>query len=132
MKYRGQFITATILGLTAVVFGAFSAHGLEGRIDESALDSFSTAVEYQFYHVIVCLLLCFAPDYFRQNLIKLSLNLFLLGTVLFCGSIYMLSTQGAIHNLDVGFLGPVTPVGGAIFISGWFVLMISAIPEKKE
>jgi len=132
MKYRFQFITAAIFGLIAVVFGAFSAHGLEGRIEESALNAFNTAVQYQFYHVLAVIALCFAPDHFRANLIKLAIHFFLLGTLVFCGTIYLLSTQGAVHQMDVSFLGPITPIGGTILISGWFVLIVSAIPKNEH
>nr|MBS0038120.1 DUF423 domain-containing protein [Saprospiraceae bacterium] len=131
MKYRFQFILAAIFGLIAVVFGAFSAHGLEGRIDDSALQSFNTAVEYQFYHVLAVIALCFAPETYRQNLIKLTIHFFLLGIVIFCGSIYILSTQGAVHHMDVSFLGPITPIGGTVLIAGWFVLIVSAIPKRE-
>ncbi len=132
VKYRTQFITAGCMGLIAVVFGAFSAHGLEGRLDESSLNSFKTAVEYQFYHVLAILIMCFAPEQLRANLVRLSMNLFIIGIVLFCGSIYLLSTSGEVHQMQLDFLGPITPVGGAILISGWFVLIVSAIPERKK
>ena len=131
IKYRSQFIAAGSLGLIAVVFGAFSAHGLEDRLDESSLRSFNTAVEYQFYHVLAILIMCFAPEKLRENLVRLCINLFLTGIVLFCGSIYLLSTSGVVHNMEVGFLGPVTPIGGTVLISAWFVLIVSAIPERK-
>lgn len=131
IKYRNQFIVLGCLGLIAVVFGAFSAHGLEDRLDESSLNSFKTAVEYQFYHVIVGLLMCFAPEKLRANLVRLSINLFITGMFIFCGSIYLLSTAGEIHQINVSALGPVTPVGGAILVSAWFVLIVSAIPERK-
>ncbi|TVR89613.1 MAG: DUF423 domain-containing protein [Saprospirales bacterium] len=120
------------MGLIAVVFGAFSAHGLEGRLDESSLNSFKTAVEYQLYHVLAILIMCSAPEQLRANLVRLSMNLFIIGILLFCGSIYLLSTSGEVHHMQLDFLGPITPVGGAILISGWFVLIVSAIPERKK
>ena len=131
IKYRNQFIVLGCLGLIAVVFGAFSAHGLEDRLDESSLNSFKTAVEYQFYHVITGLVMCFAPVQLRSNLVRLSINFFITGIFIFSGSIYLLSTAGVVHQMEVGFLGPITPVGGAILIAGWFVLIVSAIPERK-
>jgi len=131
INFRNQFILAASLGLIAVVFGAYSAHGLEGRLDEASLKAFNTAVEFHFYHVLITILACFAPSGFRQNLVKLAIHFFLIGIFIFCGSIYLLSTAGVVHQMNVSFLGPITPLGGAILISGWFVLVVSAIPQKK-
>ena len=131
IKYRNQFIIICCLGLIAVVFGAFSAHGLEGKLENSSLKAFNTAVQFHFYHVLVAMIACFAPEGFRHNLVKLAINFFIIGIFLFSGTIYLLSTASVVHQMDVSFLGPLTPIGGTILISAWFVLIVSAIPQKK-
>lgn len=130
ITYRNQFIILSCLGLIAVIFGAFSAHGLEGRLEDSSLKAFNTAVQFHFYHVIIGIIACFAPKGYRQNLVKLAINFFIIGIFLFSGTIYLLSTAGVVHQMNVSFLGPITPIGGTILIAGWFVLIVSGIPQK--
>lgn len=101
-------------GLLAVAFGAFGAHALRGRLDEYARGIFETAVQYHFYHslalLVVGLLAMSAPD---AALLKSGGWLFLIGLVLFSGSLYALSLTG------VKWLGAITPLGGLAFIAGW-------------
>jgi uncharacterized membrane protein YgdD (TMEM256/DUF423 family) len=121
----------------AVALGALGAHFLksklhEGLITESNLQSFETAVKYQMYHAIVLLLLGFWAA--KQDS-KSFLNAgycFMVGTFLFSGSIYILSTTGLTGFSNVKFLGPVTPLGGLCFIAGWILLGFGAIRLKEE
>ena len=104
-------------GLLAVAFGAFGAHALRGRLDDYAMGVFETAVQYHFYHtlalMVVGLLALHQPHTF---LLRSSGWLFLLGLVLFSGSLYGLSLTG------IKWLGAVTPLGGLAFIAGWACL----------
>ena len=101
-------------GLLAVAFGAFGAHALRGRLDDYAMGVFETAVQYHFYHalalVAVGLLALHQP---QAALLRSSGWLFLLGLVVFSGSLYALSLSG------IKWLGAITPLGGLAFIAGW-------------
>ncbi|GHD35103.1 DUF423 domain-containing protein [Halioglobus pacificus] len=112
---------AAASGLLAVVFGAFGAHALKGKLDAYALGVFETAVQYQFYHALALLavgiLLVQLPD---ASLLRSSGWLFVTGTVIFSGSLYILSLTG------IKWLGAVTPLGGLAFIAGWACLMAAA------
>lgn len=112
------FLTlAATSGLLAVALGAFGAHALRNRLDTYAMDIFETAVQYQFYHSLA--LLCVGLLALNQPgmvLLKSSGWLFVVGIVIFSGSLYLLSLTG------LRWLGAVTPVGGLALIAGWACL----------
>ena len=112
------FITlASLSGMLAVMFGAFGAHALKGRLDDYALGVFQTAVQYHFYHSLALLAVgMLALSQPQTALLRSSGWLFLMGIVIFSGSLYMLSLTG------VRWLGAVTPLGGLAFIAGWACL----------
>lgn len=121
-------ITAAILGLIAVILGAFGAHGLEGKVSESGLDNWNTAVNYQFYHVFALLFLA-TFSRAKNGLIQAAYICFTVGIFLFSGSLYLLSTR-EITGISTGILGPITPIGGLFFIIGWFSLILATIRHK--
>ncbi len=116
------FITlAALSGMFAVIFGAFGAHGLRGRLDDYAMGVFETAVQYHFYHALALLAVgIIALSQPQTTLLKSSGWLFLLGTLIFSGSLYILALSG------VKWLGAVTPLGGLAFIAGWACLAVAS------
>jgi|TARA_R110002072_G_scaffold99563_12_gene218988 uncharacterized membrane protein YgdD (TMEM256/DUF423 family) len=112
------FITlASLSAMLAVAFGAFGAHALKGRLDDYSLGVFETAVQYHFHHSFALLLVgVIALSQPQTVMLKSSGWLFLLGIVIFSGSLYLLSLTG------VRWLGAVTPLGGLSFIAGWACL----------
>jgi uncharacterized membrane protein YgdD (TMEM256/DUF423 family) len=112
------FITlASISGMLAVAFGAFGAHALRDRLDSYAMGVFETAVQYHFYHSLALLAVgVIALSQPQTVMLKSSGWLFLLGIVIFSGSLYVLSLSG------VKWLGAITPLGGLAFIGGWACL----------
>ncbi len=112
------FITlASLSGMLAVAFGAFGAHALRDRLDDYALGVFETAVQYHFYHSLALLAVgVIALQQPQAALLRSSGWLFLLGIVVFSGSLYLLSMTG------MRWLGAVTPLGGLSFIAGWACL----------
>ena len=104
------------LGASAVGLGALGAHTLAGFLDESSLESFKTAV---FYHVAHTIALMALKNYPNRSL---TVWLWSLGILLFSGSIYLLVTD-IFMGLDLNFLGPITPIGGILFIAGWLSLI---------
>ncbi len=112
------FITlASLSGMLAVMLGAFGAHALKGRLDAYAAGVFETAVQYHFYHSLALLAVgVIALSQPQTVLLKSSAWLFLIGIVVFSGSLYLLSVTG------VRWLGAITPLGGLAFIGGWACL----------
>jgi uncharacterized membrane protein YgdD (TMEM256/DUF423 family) len=112
------FITlASLSAMLAVVFGAFGAHALKGRLDDYAMGVFQTAVQYHFYHSLALLAVgVIALSQPQTALLRSSGWLFIVGMVVFSGSLYLLSVSG------LRWLGAITPLGGLAFIAGWACL----------
>jgi len=112
------FLTlASLSGMLAVILGAFGAHGLKNRLDAYSMGVFETAVQYHFYHSLALLAVgVLAVSQPQTALLKSSGWLFLIGIVIFSGSLYILSVTG------MRWLGAVTPLGGLAFIGGWACL----------
>ena len=112
------FITlASLSGMLAVVFGAFGAHALKGKLDDQALKVFETAVQYHFYHTFALLVVgVIALNQPQTVLLKSSGWSFVIGILVFSGSLYLLSLTG------VRWLGAITPLGGLALIAGWACL----------
>lgn len=100
----------------AVALGAFAAHALKARLDASLLATFEVGVRYQIYHALALLAVAWASARWPGPMVTASGWLFVAGSVLFSGSLYLLSLTGA------RWLGPVTPLGGAALIAGWLLL----------
>jgi uncharacterized membrane protein YgdD (TMEM256/DUF423 family) len=125
---RQIILTASIFGMLAVVAGAFGAHALKTLITEKQLETWHTAVQYQFYHVFALL---FLSTFARSNrVIKASYYFFVVGIILFSGSLYMLACVDLINQNWVFLMGGATPFGGLLFILGWLMLAIAAIRNK--
>lgn len=121
-------ITAAIFGILAVILGAFGAHKVKEIISTSQLDTWHTAVQYHFYHTLALLFLStFAR--FKNNLINISSYCFVLGIIFFSGSLYLIALKDVL-NINTRIIGPITPLGGLLFICGWIGLLLAAIKDK--
>ena len=124
-------LTASILGMLGVITGAFGAHGLKALITSAQLEVWHTAVQYHFYHVFALLFLStFAR--FKNNLIVASFYFFTFGIFLFSGSLYLMACRDVL-GLSSGLvkvIGPVTPIGGLLFLIGWLMLALAALRHK--
>lgn len=106
-------LLGSLSGFTGVVLGAFAAHGLRGRLTDDLLNVFETGVRYQIYHALALLLVALAFSRWPRGEFTAAGWCFVLGTVVFSGSLYALSLTG------VRWLGAVTPIGGLAFLLGW-------------
>ena len=121
--------TAAILGMLAVITGAFGAHSLKARLSPLQLQTWGTAVQYHFYHVFALLFLA-ALNRVNSGLTYASYWLFTFGIVFFSGSLYLLACSSILQWNWLHVLGPITPVGGLLFISGWVTLALAARKEN--
>lgn len=122
---------AAFLGALAVALGAFAAHGLKEVVPENAAQVFETGVRYQFYHVFA---LFFAGQLYGKYGTKLlwyATVSFVLGILLFSGSLYLMTFKIAKDIKGLDWLGPVTPIGGVSFIAGWLCLGLG-IPNSRH
>ncbi len=118
-------IIGSIFGFLAVILGAFGAHYLKKMFTEELQKSFETGVKYQMYHAILLVLLGFNLD-FTTTLHTNAIIFFIVGVVLFSGSIYGLCISSAKGN-KFKFLGPITPLGGLCLLIGWGLLIYTFI-----
>jgi uncharacterized membrane protein YgdD (TMEM256/DUF423 family) len=122
-------VTASVFGMLAVIAGAFGAHGLEGLLSPKNLEVWRTAVQYQFYHVFALLFLANLTRS-RTRLVNDCYYLFSFGIIFFSGSLYLLSCRGLLGWSWLPLIGPVTPIGGLLFIGGWVTLGVAALRDK--
>lgn len=118
---RTFLIIAAVSGLIAVVLGAFGAHGLKGRLEPKLLDAFETGVRYQFFHTFALIAVALLIEKLGAAQLVPAGWLFAIGIVLFSGSLYLLAVT------SWKWLGPITPLGGLLFIAGWVMLLIAAV-----
>lgn len=110
-----------ISGALGVMLGAFGAHGLKDKLSEEMLKVWQTGVEYHFYHTFALLTVGLLALKFQSGLLTSSGWSFLVGILIFSGSLYALSLSG------VKILGAITPIGGLAFIVGWILLAVTVI-----
>ena len=122
MTQQAFIITGALFGMLAIIFGAFGAHALKKTLSEDQLKSFETGVKYQMYHAIVLLILGFNQEFSTSAMYWC----FTIGIVLFSFSIYGLILSDA-KGKKLRFLGPITPIGGLLFVIGWLQIIIQAL-----
>ena len=124
-KIRYLLIAGFLSGGLAVILGAFGAHMMhETLVRNGRLETYRTAVTYQFVHSMALILTAILYHFFPSRLIYVSALLFLAGIVLFSGSLYILSFNG---NIIYGIL---TPAGGLCFISAWLLPVLAFIKKQ--
>ncbi len=117
------------LGVLAVALGAMGAHSLAGRIAPDQLTVYRTGVFYHMTHTVVLLALTLWMERSHSPKLRAAFWLILAGIVCFSGSLYLLSTRDLLGLRHWKWLGPVTPLGGMLFIAGWFVLALFGMSQ---
>lgn len=121
-------IFACISGLTAVIFGAFGAHILKRILSEQQVLVFETGVRYQFFHTFALIAVALLSRYTSKRWTTIAGWLFLVGIILFSGSLYLLSLT---EFLEIQYMqkviGPITPIGGLLFVAGWASLLRACV-----
>lgn len=115
---RGFLVLGAVLAALGVAAGAFGAHALAGRVPAERLAIFETAARYHLVHALALVLVGVLAE--RGLEVRAAGWLLLAGVVVFSGSLYLLVLSGA------SWLGAVTPLGGAAFITGWLALAWAA------
>ncbi|MFD1852232.1 DUF423 domain-containing protein [Oceanobacillus bengalensis] len=108
-------------GFIAVAFGAFGAHGLEGRLSASQLETWNTAVQYQMFHTMALFVTGLLLMKFDSSSLNWAGWLFFIGIILFSGSLYIYATT-AIKTFAM-----ITPIGGIAFLVGWVLIGIAVL-----
>ncbi len=123
---------ASIVALMAVVLGAFAAHGLQSKISSNQITVFQTGVRYQFYHAFGIFITAILMHKSDNIWLKRAAWSFVLGIILFSGSLYLLSCREWLHLTSWKWLGPITPIGGVFFIIGWASLFLASFKSSNN
>jgi uncharacterized membrane protein YgdD (TMEM256/DUF423 family) len=113
---RTFFVIGAILGAVGVAAGAFGAHGLRASVSPEMLAVFETGVRYHLFHALALLAVAWASTRWASAAIRVAGWLFVVGILVFSGSLYVLTLTG------IRAFGAITPFGGVAFIAGWFLL----------
>jgi len=108
-----------------VALGALGAHALKAALSPELTATFETAVRYQMYHSLALVVLGLLEMRAPQRNLVVAGWLFVWGTVLFSGSLYLLALTHAT------WLGIITPMGGTLFLAGWVFLVVGVIKGRQ-
>jgi uncharacterized membrane protein YgdD (TMEM256/DUF423 family) len=116
----------------AVVLGSMGAHAMKPVLTEEALNSWDTAVKYQYYQSLGLLVLdvCGRFVSVKKRLHSIAMHTIAAGVLCFCASLYLRSSS-PLTGVDFSWLGPVAPIGGLLFIAGWILAAFSFTNGNK-
>ncbi|MDA0740132.1 MAG: DUF423 domain-containing protein [Nitrospirae bacterium] len=118
MTGRQILALGAVLAGIAVATGAFGAHMLRPRLSERMMEVFETGVRYHMFHSLALLFSGWALTQFELGIFRKAALAFVVGIVIFSGSLYVLALS------DTRWLGAMTPIGGVLFLTGWVCLAI--------
>ena len=128
--HRKLIATGALLGAIAVALGAFGAHGLKKIVPAETVQTFQTGVQYQMYHALALLLTGLLYEKCYQKYARIAGVLFMIGIILFSGSLYLLTAGKAAETTSLDKAGIITPFGGVAFIAGWLFLFVAAMKKN--
>jgi uncharacterized membrane protein YgdD (TMEM256/DUF423 family) len=123
---------ATILGALSVVMGAFGAHKLKEFIAPETLATYQTGVTYQFYHCFALLAVGILYKRYQNKWMEWAGRFFILGIILFSGSLYLLTALKATKDVGLEGFGILTPLGGLLLVAGWISFFLAIPAERKS
>jgi uncharacterized membrane protein YgdD (TMEM256/DUF423 family) len=119
MNQRITLLTGVVFAGLGVAIGAFGAHGLRPVLEQyGRTETFELAVRYQFYHTFALIFSGVLMQHFGSRHVNRAAGCFVAGIIIFSGSLYALSLSGIL------LFGAITPIGGVLFIAGWFFLFL--------
>ena len=123
---QNKWITSgAILAALAVATGAFGAHALQALVSEKAIKTWETAVQYHIFHAIALVVCGLLQQHAQPKKLQPAAGFFLMGLLLFSGSLYTMVLLQAVGLTSYRWLGAITPFGGLAFITGWVLLALS-------
>ncbi|HTO15473.1 MAG TPA: DUF423 domain-containing protein [Edaphocola sp.] len=128
---KKAIVAAAIFGMLAVILGAFGAHALKEKLTPELLNTFETGVKYQMYHAITLLGLGILSIVHPSKWANRAALMFIIGILLFSGSIYALVALKHSGSVGLSGLGIITPIGGMFLVLGWLMILLAAFEKKK-
>ena len=129
---RNFLSVAALLGALSVALGAFAAHKLKTMTSPDVVNIFETGVRYQFYHVFALLFVAFLSEKINNKWMIWAGNCFIMGIILFCGSLYALTALAIAESTHRTLVGIATPIGGVFFILGWVFMYFGVMKRDNK
>lgn len=130
MTGKWALVTGSVLAGLGVALGAFGAHGLKKYVAAETVGTFQTGVQYQMYHAFALLIVGILSERFaNSSQMAWAGWAFLIGILLFSGSLYALVALKATQKVGLGGIGIITPIGGLFFIAGWILLALAVMKK---
>lgn len=129
---KSYLMAGAIFGLLGVVLGAFGAHVIKEAVPSSALEVYKTGVTYQFYHAFALLAVGVLSAWFPGKALSVSGLLFVIGIILFSGSLYFITWMQAGGRTVPAGVGVLTPIGGLFLIAGWISLLVALVAGRAR
>ena len=130
--HKRFLIAGTVFGGLAVALGAFGAHGLERLTHDADIQhGFRTGAEYQMYHALALLAVALVYEKFPNRILQWAGNCFIAGILLFSGSLYILTLLKIQLSGATRWIGPITPIGGLLFITGWVCFLVGTVKKSS-
>lgn len=130
--HRNILSSAALLGALAVALGAFGAHGLKQIVPPETVNTFETGVRYHFLHVFALIATGLISMHYSSSLFRRAAQCFLVGILLFSGSLYLLTFLKATDSVGLGGIGIITPIGGVFLIAGWLLLFAGILKSSDR
>lgn len=124
-------MTGTFLAGLAVILGAFGAHGLKKIVPPETVTTFQTGVQYQMYHALALIFVGMLFEKADSGIMKWAGICFIIGILLFSGSLYLLTLLKAKNTVGLSGIGIITPFGGLFFVAGWLMMFIGVWKALK-
>lgn len=131
---RTSLLSGSIFAALAVALGALGAHSLKqgGQLSDQQLIAWDTAARYQIYHALALIAVGIMAKVFGESkTLKAAMWLFIVGILFFSGSLYLLSTA-PLTGIGTGIIGPITPIGGLLFISAWVCVALVVVRDTRQ
>ena len=124
---KTYLVLGTLLAGLGVALGAFGAHGLKKWVGPETVATYQTGVHYQLYHAFALLVVGLLQTRYANAFLQWAGLCFVVGTVLFSGSLYLLASLKAMNRVAGTGIVLLTPAGGLFFIAGWILLLVGIL-----
>lgn len=123
--HKIYLVLGSVLAGLGVVLGAFGAHGLKQHVPPETVASYQTGVQYQMYHAFALMVVGILSERMNSTWLNLAGIFFVIGILLFSGSLYLLASLKAMNKVGVSGIGIITPIGGVLFVAAWLLVIIA-------
>ena len=130
--HRTYIKLGALIGALSVIMGAFGAHKLKELLEPDVLSTYQTGVTYQFYHAFGLLAVGILYKRYQNNWMEWAGRLFILGIILFSGSLYLLTALQATRQVGLEGFGILTPIGGLLMVGGWLSFFMGIPSSEKK